>query len=57
MAQKSEHLDKDGALNPSKAERIAARDRVKADGSTDAAFILAGEADKGSDDSEPDVVP
>ena len=57
MAKKSEHLDKDGALNPSKAERIAARDRVKADGSTDAAFILAGEADKGSDDSEPDVVP
>ena len=55
LALKSDHWS-DDAMNPSKAERQAARERVKADASMDARMILAAEADKGSG-SEPEVVP
>ena len=56
MASKSGHWA-DGVLEPARAERRAARDLVKADGSADAAMILAAEAEAGSDGSEPEVVP
>ena len=56
IMQKSDHWA-DVAMNPTKAERQAARDRVKADDSVDARLMLAAEAEKGSDDSEPEVVP
>ena len=55
LARKSDHWS-DDAINPSKAERKAARERVKADASMGVKLILAAEADKGSG-SEPEVVP
>ena len=45
-------------IQPTKAERRAARDMVKADPSADAGLLLVGETSgEEGQDSEPDLVP